>query len=284
MTVFDGPFLGIGVGIDVHGELPDWRALLAESERPYDYLEVYTRGDAGIARQVREAAGPELPLIYHHEGLELVYPDPPAEAALAAAAGNLVELSAPWCIEELAYRRLEGRYLDFFMPALLTEESLRQTVENVQRVQEALPAPVAPENPPYQLPVGGMHILEFMERLGEATGAPLILDLGHLYSFQLCRGAEPLDQLDLLDLSRVIELHVAGAKMSDVGGVTIYEDTHGADDVPEILLEMLREVAPRCSRLKAVTVELEDAEADRVRQDCGRVRSVLESVGIRRGA
>ena len=28
-------------------------------------------------------------------------------------------LDAPWCVEELAYRRLDGRYLDFFMPAHL---------------------------------------------------------------------------------------------------------------------------------------------------------------------
>lgn len=283
--LLDGPFLGLGLGIDVHGERPDWRALLESSERPFEFLEVFTRGDGGIAAEVRAAAGPDFPLIYHHEKLELVYPSPVDDAAIAAANINLQALSAPWCIEELAYREIEGRYLDFFMPALLTAESANQTASKVKEVNSKLRTWLTPENPPYQLPVGDMHILEFMRAVGEAAEVPLILDLGHLYSYQLCVSAEPLAEMDRAPLDRVIELHVAGATLVDVHGLTIYEDSHGAELIPEILLEMLAEVAPRCPHLRAVTIEVEDASPERALAEARRVQAVLKSVGVsRRGA
>lgn len=282
--VFKGPFLGLGLGIDVHGESPDWRALLAAPERPFDFLEVFTRGDGGIAAQVRAAAGPEMPLIYHHENLELVYPSPPNQSAVDAAKLNLEALAAPWCIEELAYREIDGRYLDFFMPALLTEESAQCAVDKIKAISAQLPSPLTPENPPYQLPVGPLHILEYMRLVGEGADCPLILDLGHLYSYQLCLGAEPFDEFQRLPMHRVIELHVAGASLPEVDGVTIYEDSHGADLIPEILLEMLAETLPQCPNLRAVTIEVEDASNSRVLSELERVRAVLDEAGVQCGA
>jgi uncharacterized protein len=284
--IYEGPFIGLGLGIDVHGEKPDWRALVDQDTRPFDFLEVFTRGDAGIAAEVRERVGPDFPLIYHHENLELVYPSPVSETAVSAAAINLNALSAPWCIEELAYREIEGRYLDFFMPALLTEESARSTIEKIKAINARIPSVITPENPPYQLPVGDLHILDFMKLVGEGADVPLILDLGHLYSYQLCVGLNPLDELKRIPLERVIELHVAGANLVDIDGVTIYEDSHGADLIPEVLLEMLSEVFPQCPHIRAVTIEVEDADNERVLSEVKRVRSVLDSLagGSSRGA
>ena len=119
-----------------------------------------------------------------------------------------------------------------------------------------------------------------MRLVGEGADVPLILDLGHLYSYQLCVGGEPLDELSRMPLERVIELHVAGANLVDVNGVTIYEDSHGADLVPEILLEMLAEVAPQCPHLRAVTIEVEDAPNERCLTEARRVREVLRGAGL----
>lgn len=279
--IFQGPFLGLGLGIDVHGDDPDWRSLVDQDHRPFDFLEVFTRGDGGIAAEVRERVGPDFPLIYHHENLELVYPSPINKEAIDAAAINLNALSAPWCIEELAYREIEGRYIDFFMPALLTHESAVSTIKKLKEINAHLPAIVTPENPPYQLPVGDLHILEFMRLVGEGADVPLILDLGHLYSFQLCVGAEPLERLQDIPLERVIELHVAGANLVDVNDVTIYEDSHGADLIPEILLDMLEEVLPQCPHIRAVTIEVEDADNERVLSEVERVRKVFDKLGVK---
>ncbi|MBI3722456.1 DUF692 family protein [bacterium] len=263
----------------MHSESPDFRALLQKNgrgpKRVFDFLEVYTRGEPGLAKQVREAAR-GLPLIYHHEGLDPVYPRAPRPEAVKAAAENLRALQAPWCVEELAYRRLDGRYLDFFMPALLTEESIRTAVANIRALNEVLSAPVIPENPPYQLPVGDLHIVDFMALVSELAQVPLVIDLGHLYSFQICRGLEPLHRLDKLPLDRVIELHVAGSEVLNRDGIQIYEDVHGAGEIPQVALDMLADVAPRCENLRAVTIEVEDATVEGALAQAAQVKRVVD--------
>src|SRR4051794_1566921 len=215
LDLLKGPFLGVGLGIDVHSQSPDWRKLIdknPKNKRVFDFFEVYTRGEPGLAKQVKEAAK-GLPLIYHHEGLDPVYPKPPRPEAVDACLENMKVLQAPWCVEELAYRRLDGRYLDFFMPAILTDESARTATANLRALNEVMPAPVIPENAPYQLPVGDLHVLEYMALVSERAEVPMVLDLGHLYSFQLCRAFEPLHGIDHFPLDRVIELHVAGSEI-----------------------------------------------------------------------
>ena len=278
LDLLNGPFLGVGLGIDVHSDAPDWRKLLqknAGGKRSFDYFEVYTRGEAGLAKQVKDAAK-GLPLIYHHEGLDPVYPRSPREQAVQACEENLRALGAPWCVEELAYRRLDGRYLDFFMPALLTVESLHTAVSNIRALNDSLPAPVVPENAPYQLPVGEMHVLEYLAKISELAEVPVVLDLGHLWSFQLCRGLEPLDKIDSFPLDRVIELHVAGSEVLNRDGIQLYEDVHGAGTIPSVVLDMLAQVAPRCENLRAVTIEVEDADTDGALAQAAQVRKVVE--------
>jgi uncharacterized protein (UPF0276 family) len=282
LDLLDGPFLGVGLGIDVHSESPDWRALLDKNRdgRAFDFFEVYTRGEAGAARKVRDAAGPRFPIVYHHEGLDPVYPAPPRADAVAAADENLRALGAPWCVEELAYRFLDGRYLDFFMPAVLTDESVDTAVENVTTLNRKLRAPVVPENPPYQLPVGPLHVLEYMAALSARAQVPVVLDLGHLYSFQMCRGLGPLEGLEALPLDRVIELHVAGASVIERDSVRIYEDLHGAAPILPEVLDMLGAVAPRCPHLRAVTIEVEDATTRGALGQAREVKRVLKRAGV----
>jgi uncharacterized protein (UPF0276 family) len=278
LDLLKGPYIGVGLGIDVHSQSPDWRKLLERNprnRRVFDFLEVYTRGEPGLARQVKEAAK-GLPLIYHHEGLDPVYPKPPRPEAIDACVENMRALGAPWCVEELAYRRLDGRYLDFFMPAVLTEESARVAVANLKTFNETMPAPVIPENAPYQLPVGNLHVLEYLALVSERAEVPVVLDLGHLYSFQLCRAQEPLDGIDRFPLDRVIELHVAGSEILLRDGIPLYEDIHGAGPIPDIVLDMLAQVAPRCENLRAVTIEVEDATTDGAVAQAQTVRKIVE--------
>ena len=68
-------------------------------------------------------------------------------------------------------------------------------------------------------------------RVVDRAAVPCVLDLGHLYSFQLCRGLPPLAGLDGFPLEAVRELHVAGADLEDRGGVTVYQDAHGGAEI-----------------------------------------------------
>ncbi|MGE0711021.1 MAG: DUF692 family multinuclear iron-containing protein [Planctomycetota bacterium] len=265
-------FVGVGLGIDVHNAQPDWRAALASL--PLDFLEVYTRGDVAGAREVRAAAG-DLPLLYHDDALDPILPEGLGARELELAVENMRATGAPWCVSELATRRLGQRYLDFFLPIVLTAEAADVAAANLRRLDEALPGRVAAENPPYQLPVGPLHVLELMARVHERADVPLVLDLGHLYSFQLCKGAGPLEALDALPLEAVIELHLAGATVDTRRGTPVYQDAHGAAELLPVLLEMLAEVAPRCPNLRAITIEVEDGPLERVERQLAATRAAV---------
>lgn len=274
-------FVGVGLGIDVHNEDPDWRRLLAE-KLPFDFFEVYTRGSVEGAREVRKAAG-KLPLLYHDDDLDPVLPGGPRPEALRLAQENLAAVGAPWCVSELATRRLGDRYLDFFQPMLLTDEAATVAAENLRALDAALPGRIVAENPPYQLPVGPLHILEVMARVLERSGVPCVLDLGHLYSFQRCQNLRPLEAVDGFPLERIVELHVAGADIDERRGVTIYRDAHGGTTILPQVLEMLAEVAPRCPNLRAVTIEIEEAPLERAASELERTREAVKGLLAARG-
>lgn len=273
-------FVGVGLGIDVHNEQPDWRRLLADARSgalPIDFFEVYTRGDVEWAKRVREAAG-EFPLLYHDDAMDPILPGGANPELVELAVKNMAAVGAPWCVSELATRRVGDRYLDFFMPIMLTEEAAQVAAENLRELDATLPGRVVCENPPFQLPVGPLHILELMARVVELADVPCVLDLGHLYSFQLCRDLDPLAGLDRFPLDAVVELHVAGAIVEDHHGARVYQDSHGAAEIPPVLLEMLSDVAPRCPSLKAITIEVEDADHERTLRQLDQTRAAVRSL------
>jgi uncharacterized protein (UPF0276 family) len=276
-------FVGVGLGIDVHNQQPDWREILARPERfPCDFFEVYTRGDVAGAHAVRAAAG-GLPLLYHDDALDPILPGGVAPGALEAAVENLAAVGAPWCVSELATRRLGERYLDFFQPILLTREAARVAAANMQAIEAAfrargLSGRIVAENPPYQLPVGALHVLDVLAEVTERAAIPCVLDLGHLYSFQLCRGLPPLSGLDGFPLERVVELHVAGAEVDDPGGCPVYLDSHGGAEIHPQVLEMLGEVAPRCPQLRAITIEIEEADLERTERQLRQTRAAVSGL------
>lgn len=269
-------FVGVGLGIDVHNDEPDWRRLL-KGRLPFDFFEVYTRGLVEGAREVKKAAAARgLPLLYHDDDLDPVLPGGTTPEALRLARENLAATGAPWCVSELATRRLGGRYLDFFQPLLLTDEAADAAAENLRALDRALPGRIVAENPPFQLPVGPRHVLEVMARTVERADVPCVLDLGHLYSFQLCKGLAPLTGLDDFPLGRIVELHVAGADVDRRrDGVPIYRDAHGGAEILPEVLEMLAEVAPRCPSLRAVTIEVEEATLERTARQLEQTRAAV---------
>ena len=269
-------FVGVGLGIDVHNEQPDWRALLG-SGLPYDFFEVYTRGDTAQGEEVRAAAG-DLPLLYHDDAMDPLLLEDLRDAEVERCAENLQVVGAPWTVCELATRRLGERYLDFFQPILLTSEAASAAATCFRALDERLPARIVAENPPYQLPVGPLHVLEVLAQVTEEADIPCVLDLGHLLSFQLCRGLDPLAGLDDFPLERVVELHVAGAVLDSSFGPVIYQDSHGAAPIPQTLFDMLAEVAPRCPELRAVTIEVEDACQEEVERQLSSTREAVKSL------
>jgi uncharacterized protein len=122
----------------------------------------------------------------------------------------------------------------------------------------------------------------FAEILAE-PGTHLLLDLHNLHVHALNFGVDPDAWLAALDLARVIEIHVSGGAWSDPAWThsrrRLRLDSHDGD-VPEEVWRMLRDVAPRCSNLRGVTLErmegtVGDDDVPRLRADLVRLHEAV---------
>ena len=86
----------------------------------------------------------------------------------------------------------------------------------------------------------------------------LLLDLYNLHTMAQNFGFDPDAYLARLDLSRVIEIHLAGGRTSEPDWLrsrrVLRLDSHD-DHVPEAVWRLLAQVLPRCPGLRAVVVE-----------------------------
>jgi uncharacterized protein (UPF0276 family) len=278
--VLAAPVMGVGLGIDIFDTQPDFRKLIRDHRAGFDFLEVYSRGDWEHTDAPFAEIPDSVPRTYHHEGLDPVGPGLCPDGPIDGCAKNQRLLNPPWTVEELAMRHIDGRYTDFFFPALLNPECVRATVANLNALHARLPGPLLPENPPCEFVVGDMHLFDFMNEVAHGADCGLVLDLGHVWSYQLCvgRGDTPDHAIDRLDLSRVIEVHLAGARVEPCPGGRIYRDLHGAGPIPEESMYLLRELLPRLPNLKAITIEVEDATEQGAVAQAADVRAVVDAV------
>lgn len=123
--------------------------------------------------------------------------------------------------------------------------------------------------------------------LRDVANAPnrwLLLDLHNLIVNADAQGFDARAYLAALDLSRVIEIHIAGGNPSDSrwlkSGRSFKLDGHDAD-IPEEVWELLDEVLPMCTNLRGVTHErmegtlLDEQDVERVAAELTRLRAVL---------
>lgn len=199
-----------------------------------------------------------VPVIPHGVSLGLAGAQRPDPARLATLAGAALALQAPLVSEHVAFVRAGGPGLHsdvleagHLVPGPRTRESLEVLVENVREAMDALPVPLALENPASTLPWPEDEIDEpdFLTELVERTGCWLLLDLANIEVS--CRtnrqvgGGLPDDAqtwLRRMPLHRVAYAHVAGGVEHD----GVYLDSH-AHDLTQPVLDLvtsLHDLAP----------------------------------------
>ncbi len=88
--------------------------------------------------------------------------------------------------------------------------------------------------------------------LSESTaGRRVLLDLHNLWAMGENLGFSVLDFVERLNLDQVIEIHVSGGRAAPNGARLDSHDTA----IPEPVLRLLEQVAPRCAGLRAITLE-----------------------------
>ena len=86
----------------------------------------------------------------------------------------------------------------------------------------------------------------------------VLLDLHNVHTECVNAGLDPFEYVERIDLSRVIEIHLAGGSQSEAAwlssGATFRLDSHDGP-VPETVWKLFEHVLPRCTGLRAVIVE-----------------------------
>jgi uncharacterized protein (UPF0276 family) len=274
------PRLGLGVSTeygagDAAGSLDV--LVLRDAHPAYaGFLEVGVEAAKGLDRHAEAWIARGWPTTYHYLDVNLHEPEDFDEEWLDDVRAIAARLRPAWMCGDAGLwhlgRRERGHML--LLPPVLTPESADAIADGLVRLRGATGLEVLPENPPGQVYLGPLHVLDFFARVAERADTGLLLDCAHLGMFQRLRGHAPLTALDGFPLERVVELHVAGGSERVTDGFRWIEDDHG----PAVLDDtwaIVRHVVPRAPNLRAVVFECERNPLDACLGGLARIAALL---------
>jgi uncharacterized protein (UPF0276 family) len=142
------------------------------------------------------------------------------------------------------------------LPPILSRSSASALADGIVRLREATGYEVFPENPPGQVFLGDLHLLDYYALVCEQADTGLLLDCAHLGIYQQAQRHPPTTGLDGFPTDRIIEMHVAGGTRRSHEGFDLIEDDHIPAVLPETWL-IFEAAVPRAVNLKAVVFECE---------------------------
>ena len=284
------PFLGLGLSsnLDPAVEPNPWALHdaepslfdLVEYSAPLAFEEAEQQ--AGLFSELL-AARTRLPALFHPVHLNLAGPELEPPERLAALEAHARAVGSPWVGNDVAWWHVLGQALPgyLYLPPPFSPAGLDVAAAHALHVASALGVPLALENPVVVRRDGPLHVLDFMGRLHERTGCPLVLDVGHLVAAQLASRLPLETGLDGFPFEAVIEVHVAGSVITRTpDGRGVYMDDHGQPLRSEVLA-LLAEVLPRCRALRALVFEGDGHPASAARRTLATLRAMLEPVAER---
>lgn len=263
-----------------------WRTELAGDllacPQAADLVEVVaeTCHSQGAARREAQAIAEIWPVALHGVKLSLGSAEGLA-LDRARALGRLArELRAAFVSEHASFTRAGGCEIGHLTAVPFTREMVRVIAANVDRLRRVLPdVPFLLENVAwtFRWPEDAMGEGDFHAELTEATGCPLLLDLGNLHANALNSGTASEALLETYPLERVGMVHLAGGAM-DHG---FYADTH-AHAVPDDVFSLLERLVQRRGRVPVV-LERDGGFAGLapLADEMARARGILQRAGER---
>ena len=273
------PVLGVGASLSLEAR-PD-PAVLAQKTGGPSFVEYASKACfEAVAADVARVKAAGAAVLFHPSYINFCGTFPNSAAWLHETARHLAATGSPWFAQDVAYCAWDGHpgystQLGYFLPPLLTEASLESACERVQEVRARVPVQVAVEPPPFNFVVGSMGLMSFFGRLAERTSAALLLDAGHLVSWEVATGRKVADDAAGFPWDRVVELHVAGGRMERGGdGGAVYVDAHERPVLDETWT-MFTWLLRHATALRAVCFECEGATEEAVLATLARVRALV---------
>jgi len=189
-----------------------------------------------------------------------------------------------WLSDHLAMTCVGGESLALPLPLVPSPEVASLVRRRLRELQAITPA-VAVENTAHYFTYGDpLDELQLLRGVLELPGSHLLLDLYNLSMMATNMGFSCDAYLDGLDLSRVIEIHLAGGSPSPSkwlpSGRSYLLDSHERS-VPEVVWSLFERVLPRCVNLRGVTLERMEgtvgaADVRGIEAELRRLRAMIE--------
>lgn len=226
-----------------------------------------------VYRILREASR-SLPVVMHCIGLSICSADVFDEEYLSRLALWRARHHCAWTSEHLSFSRSGSGHESnaaVALPVPYDREMLDLVIPRVREAQIRLGCPFLLENNVnyFTFPKQEMTEAQFLNQLTVETGCHLLLDLHNVYTNSINHGFDARSSLASLDLTRVLEIHIAGG--SSLMGFHI--DSHSGP-ATEGVWQLLDFVAPLAPALRGVTFEFHESAWPLLR-DAG-VRAHLE--------
>src|SRR5258706_905706 len=227
---------GVGLGLrwDFLEEVVDGEKL------PIDFFEVspenYMRRGGYYPEQL-ERLQARYPLVTHGLTLSIGAQDEPDAQYLRELKTEIERTKSPFHSDHLCFSSAGARSLHELLPLQQSRQNVGRVAERARRMTDVLGVPFALENITYYVHPGRAELpeLDFLTGVLDESGAGLLLDVNNVYVNSLNHGFDARAFISALDLSRVVEIHVAGHTRKASGLVL---DTHGAT-VADPVLDLL---------------------------------------------
>ena len=272
------PVLGIGVSLSLAAQ-PDPVALVNTAGGPR-FVEYAGLVDVGrVMAEVARVRAAGATVLFHPSYINFCGTFANSPEWLRATAAHIHAVGSPWFAQDCAYCFWQegagySSQLGYFIPPILNEASLELAVHRIREVQALVPVPVAIEPPPMSFVVGTMPLFTFFGRLAEEADCALLLDMGHLVSYEMASGQRVRDALYALPCERVIEVHIAGGRLKQGDAGPVYVDAHEAG-ILDVTWRMLEDLLPELPNVKALCYECEGVDADTVMATLARLQTLV---------
>jgi len=277
------PALGIGASLSLSSD-PDPVALVKAKGGP-SFVEYSGIIDVEeVIAEVEKIRAAGVPVLFHPSYINFCGSYPNSNAWLAATSKHIEAVGSVWFAQDVAYCFWEegpgySTQLGYFIPTIFNQAALALAVERVKEVQAKVSVPVAIEPPPVTFIVGTMPLFSFFGSLASQTDCALLLDMGHLVSYEMASGRGVLEAIEELPCERVIEVHIAGGRLKESEAGPIYVDAHECTIV-EQTWQMFEAMLPLLPNVKAVCYECEGVNESTVLSTLARIRKIVQEKSI----
>jgi len=277
------PVLGLGASLSLSAR-PDPVALVQSKGGPgfVEYAGLVDVED--VLDEVERIRHAGAPVLYHPSYINFCGSWPNAQAWLEATAVHVEQVASPWFAQDCAYCFWQegpgySSQLGYFIPPILNRASLDYAIKRVREVQAIVPVPVAIEPPPMTFVAGSLPLFSFFGELAERTDCAILLDMGHLVSYEMASGRQVREALDVLPCERVVEVHIAGGRLQKSEQGPVYVDAHECT-ILEQTWQMLEAMLPKLPDVRAVCYECEGISQSTVLNTLKRLRQLIREKSI----